>query len=335
MNHGESVKDLVIKSVTDTLSKKDQAKLTEWVNASDRNKQYYEKLVSVWRTKYEDPKYIHSNELLENILQEGFNEESFHRHNWFTRSQYLIKIAAILVVIFTLTLVLSQLNNSQDYNEVVTKVEKYNPPGVKSRIVLSDNSVVWLNAGSKITYTKGFSDDRRFIELEGEAFFEVQKDPSRPFIVKSGKVSTAALGTSFNIRHYAEDPRTNVSLLSGKVSVTFDQSDKLIYLDPNQEVIISRDDLSAEKRAMNDQKIIAWKDNVISFRNATLSEVIHTLERWYDVSIDTSEYQHERWKYESDFDNQSLETVLSRIGFSQGFEFTMEGKQIKIYNKRN
>lgn len=332
-NELADIDDIIPKSLQGNISEEEEQALKSWLNSSEKNQKLYQNLKVFWRSKHQESRYINAAALKERIISGGLNPH--HSHS--SRISVFLKVAAVLAIIISISfLIHDQISVKVNETELVeTNIEKYNPSGVKSRIVLTDGSVVWLNAESKLSYKKGFSLSERFIELEGEAYFEVTKDQNRPFIVKTGEVYTQAIGTSFNIRYYPEEPETGVSLLTGKVSVKTSGKDEdgIYYLNPNEKLNISRDLQAISKHNISHDDMALWKDNILKFNHASFDNVIKTLERWYGVKIDVTQYNLRDWKYVGEFPNLSLEQVLSRIGYAQSFDYEINGEEIRIFNK--
>lgn len=327
------IDQIITNSLIGNIDSDEQKILNEWLSKSEKNRKLFDQLKICWRTRYQEPKYINGNQLKERIVSEGFNHQK-RRSFTFQKVYQLARVAAILVFVIGSVLLINNLERAEVVDPEIL-VEKYNAPGIKSRIVLSDGSVVWLNADSRLTYKKDFSKDQRLIELSGEAFFEVKPDALRPFIVKSGLVQTTALGTSFNIRHYKEMTDTDISLFTGKVSVSTGAEDDqhTFFLEPNERLSISEDLTRITKTTFSGTGMASWKDNIIRFENASFREVVRTLERWYAVNIDASGYKKRDWNYVGEFSNESLERVLQRIGYAQDFDFTIEGDKARIFEK--
>ncbi len=126
-------------------------------------------------------------------------------------------------------------------NEVSTRM------GSRSKIVLPDKSVVWLNAGSKLLYEKTFGNTIREVELSGEGYFDVMKDPERPFIIHTQKLNIKVLGTAFNVKSYPNDETTETSLIRGMIEVTMkDRPDEKIILRPNEKLTVRNDEGKSE-----------------------------------------------------------------------------------------
>lgn len=197
--------------------------------------------------------------------------------------------------------------------------------GERKMIHLNDGSKVWLNAASKLYYPETFSDTSREVVLEGEAFFEVAKQPTRPFVIKTGKVLTRVLGTSFNIKAYQEDRTISVAVLTGKVQVS-SETNSPIQLTPDQQATYNKQikNLIREEN-VSANGIQSWKNGRIQFRNASFGEVAATLQRNYNVTI-TYDKQLENCPVHADFEkNQSIDTILNMLLVSLNGKMTSHG----------
>jgi ferric-dicitrate binding protein FerR (iron transport regulator) len=213
-------------------------------------------------------------------------------------------------------------------------VEKSNPWGQKSTVFLSDGSEVKLNAGSTIRYQHHFTNNERKIYLEGEAFFKVMRDTLRPFRVVSRGIITEALGTSFNIEAYNAEDQLNISLVSGKVAVRpEDPGFQNVLLDPGESVNFSISNQQLLKNSFNEDEVLAWTNGILLFKNASESEVIDKLQKWYGVEFEIENASTKLWSFTAEFNNKSLENVLLSIGFTMDFRFRIENDKVSItYN---
>ena len=160
-----------------------------------------------------------------------------------------------------------------------------NANGQRSTVTLPDNSEVFLAAGSKLVFPEKFAPGSREVKLEGEAFFQVTKNPHKPFIIHTGNIQTRVLGTSFRVEAFKDKPLI-VSVATGKVRVD-DYSENLVkslaILTPGQQVTYSLGNAVTTKTAIEDVK--SWKDGRLVFNKQKLKEITKVLERWYDVKI--------------------------------------------------
>ncbi|MFD2556541.1 FecR family protein [Sphingobacterium tabacisoli] len=158
------------------------------------------------------------------------------------------------------------------------------PKGGQFKIVLSDGSEVWLNAGSQLRYPTTFDGDKREVELIGEAYFEITHNPKKPFMVRTKDQYVQVLGTGFNISSYP-NTTTTTTLAHGKVrvaSASHSQSPALI-LSPGEQAFLTGKTL--EKKTADVESILAWKNGVFKFKKSSLKDITAQLERWYDVDF--------------------------------------------------
>ncbi|UII19602.1 FecR family protein [Fulvivirga ligni] len=330
------IDDLLYKHFFGVISQQESMELQVWLQNHSNNQLLFDAMGRMMRTQYESPSYIHAAEMKDKIMREGFGSDAISPVK--KNAPLWLKVAAVIIFCFTLGSSIYFINSSSPSQTVVPAlIVKKNPPGVKSRVILSDSSIVWLNAGSTLSYFATFSDTLRLLHLDGEAFFEVSEDKKRPFIVKSGNIETIALGTSFNVRYYPEEHETRVSLLTGHVAISsLEPSDtNKYYLNPYQELTVASSWQQAQKTNMSGNGVAAWKDNILRFEGASFTEVVNELQRWYGVQIEATDYTHKNWKYNAEFKNQSLERVLQRMGYTQNFGFSINHKQILIYDENN
>lgn len=245
------------------------------------------------------------------------------------------KIAASLLFVIASAAFFYYLTTSSENAESVAYINttiKENPAGQRSTLRLPDGTVVNLNSSSSITYQDPFTDSARYVELEGEAFFEVAHDPDKPFVVTSGTVETVALGTSFNVRAFQSEHDIRVSLATGKVKVkvTGKSSEQETLLEPGQQLAYDKVLETQEKKEFDELLDLGWKDGIIVFEDADLNEFITTLERWFGVSFEVTGTQTSRWHIEGKFDNETLKEIMEGLSFTYDIQYEMEGKQVKI-----
>lgn len=220
-------------------------------------------------------------------------------------------------------------------NQVSTK------NGSRSKIEMPDGSTVWLNGGSKLTYTEGFSQGHREVCLQGEAFFDIKKDPGHPFLIQTRQVIIKVLGTSFNVRAYRNEGQTTTTLIQGKVDIQFkDDPEKHIFLGANEKLTVidnmGHRNLHAKRQLK--YKItdivpdtvsgippedIAWVSNKLVFKNETFREVAFKMERWYDVKFIFKSKSLENEMLTGAFGKEKLEEALSALRLTTPFGYTI------------
>ncbi len=161
-----------------------------------------------------------------------------------------------------------------------------NPRGSKTAIInLSDGSKVWLNSGSSLSYPVAFVENERRVELEGEGYFEIAKDPLKRFIVQANGTSTEVLGTHFNVNAYSDEADTRITLLEGSVKViaTTTSGEKSSIIKPGQQARLTG---TKELKTLSDvdiEEVMAWYNNEFVFENEDIHVIMRQLARWYDI----------------------------------------------------
>jgi transmembrane sensor len=167
------------------------------------------------------------------------------------------------------------------------------PRGRQFRLTLPDGTKVWLNAASSLRYPTQFNGNERKVEVTGEAYFEVARNINLPFIVKVNEATEIrVLGTRFNVNSYQDEATVNTTLLEGSVRISYGGEKAILQLAQQAQVNklgAGPGDRPSEKiKILNDvnvEKVIAWKNGVFDFEDASLEEVMRQLERWYDIEV--------------------------------------------------
>jgi transmembrane sensor len=178
------------------------------------------------------------------------------------------------------------------YNEslkALPKGETFNTlstlKGRKFQLVLSDGTKVWLDAASSLTYPIAFTGMQRKVKATGQVYFEVAKDPAKPFIVEAAGTSVQVLGTHFNVNAYEDETTMKTTLLEGMIKITRDNNSSM--LKPGQQAVINVSEPGPinVNNAVDLDAVMAWKNGLFQFTNADLTTVLRQLSRWYDMDI--------------------------------------------------
>jgi len=205
--------------------------------------------------------------------------------------------------------------------------------GQKSSLTLPDGSRVWLNSASSISYTSDYNSKERNVTLQGEAFFEVAKNPGIPFIVHSQDMSVEALGTKFNIRAYVEDPCMVATLVEGKVKATVGKKSETLM--PEQEVRYDKTTGEMTKTLVpDDEHMVPWLRNELLFTDSSLAEIAVILERMYNVTVIFDDAETRKYTYTGLVRNNSLTNVLDLISTTSPVSYRMNADTIKFSMKK-
>lgn len=157
------------------------------------------------------------------------------------------------------------------------------PQGSNYHLMLSDGTVVYLNTASSLRYPVSFTGDIREVELSGEAYFQVKKDPSRPFIVKANGIGIRVLGTSFNVRAYRDEQEISTTLVEGAVRVATPQSE--VILSPSQQAVCYTECKDIKVQTVNTDLYTSWMSGRFVFDNTCLDDILIRLRKWYGIEI--------------------------------------------------
>ena len=228
--------------------------------------------------------------------------------------------------------------------------------GNHSRIQLPDGSQVWLNAGSKLNYDKSFNGSKREVELVGEAYFDVARNPSKPFIINTTTMQLRVLGTQFNVRCYANENTSEASLVHGSLEVYEKKRGQKWLLKPNEKIVVYNN-LSAvqpgkvkapgaeswenmpivtlKTLTYNEKDSVsvetAWTRNRLSFKDESFESVARKMERWFDAEFVFRDESKKSLRMQGTFTTETLEQALSALEFSFNFHYKVEKRKVFIY----
>lgn len=278
--------------------------------------------------------------------------------NWF-------KIGASAIVVgFALFYWISSNNSAE------VTITKYNTPknevkvglGSKSKVQLPDGTLVWINSGSKLTYEGSFKGKFREVVLNGEAYFDVVRDPEHPFVVHTSNIDIKVLGTAFNVKAYDIDKTIEATLIHGSIEVmNINQPDApKVMLKPHEKIIFHKDISSiAQKTSIEttiapenlskassilitplpkniaDSSIIetSWVYNRIVFDDEKLSDVAIKLERWYDVKISILDDKIKNYKISGSFVDEPIDEAMRDLQLLIPFKYQIKNNMITINKK--
>lgn len=206
-------------------------------------------------------------------------------------------------------------------------------------IHLSDGSSVVLGAGSKLTYPKEFTGKKRLVELQGQAFFEVAKNPQKPFIVKTSQMEVTAIGTAFEVFCFGKEMQGEAILLNGAVKVALPQAsskeNKEVFLLPNEKVTTTKDgEVNIEKVDANTYS--SWRNkNGLSFANEKMSMIIPRLEKWYGTKIVCNEEIAQQYRFSFIIEDEPLTDIMNIIDRISPLSVKKEGNTYVITKQTN
>lgn len=283
-----------------------------------------------------------SDELLGAILRQEkmyLQRKAKTKHVYFSFKGQYIQVASILLIILSISVLINFITSEEEQlSEKIKLVEWHetkNPRGRKSSIILPDGTKVTLNYESRLKFPKEFHENKRQVELVGEAFFEVTPNDTLPFIVRTGDILTEVLGTSFNITSFEWDDSTDISLVTGKVNVKSGSSDSSGYasevtLKPGEQFTYNKFSKESNITHFDIENIVGWKNGIILFNNASFEDFIDKLEKWYGVSFQVFGNPSRTWNINGRYENQMLDDILVGLKFVYDIEYQINGKNVTL-----
>lgn len=245
---------------------------------------------------------------------------------------WLYKIAAVMLLLLGLSgLYFLTLNFSQE--EMLTLQS-----GSKciQTIKLSDGTIVKLGPNSRFTYPKQFKKNTRNVEVNGQCFFDVKKDPKKPFIVHTLNMEVTVLGTQFEIFNYEQENKVEVTLLSGKVEVetstVLEDRKHIVNLYPNQKIVLDKKDNSIHIEEINAAQYLTWQESgILSFENESLSVIIPRIEQWFGCRIVFPEVDSNNLRVTFKIKSESLEEALNIISLTTKYKYRQKADVYEFY----
>lgn len=195
-------------------------------------------------------------------------------------------------------------------------------------LTLSDGTKIWLNSESSLRFPVVFQDNQRNVEITGEAYFEVARDPKRKFIVKSANFETEVLGTHFNVNTYSDESASKITLFEGSVKVSLPGTATSITLSPGQQATVKSG--IAKSTVTNMDAVIAWKDGMFVFDNLNIAAIMRQLSRWYNFSLHYSGDVQNKHFTGSISRNESTAQVLHMLELTDVIHFKITGNNVTI-----
>lgn len=331
MENPTDINILIIRLLSGEADVNQKKIIADWLGHSDDNKKLFADLKEIWLSSG-----IQSNadnyHLEEAILK--FREHiSKSKHQQKLRINFMpyLKYAAIAILILALpfSYYIGTRNIPAD-NSMTTIACAY---GDKTSIVLPDSSRVWLNSGSKLTFSSDFKNGRN-VSLEGEAFFSVSKDKSSPFRVKTTNIEIEVLGTEFNVKAYAEENSVSTTLIEGSVKIS--SKNQQTVLKPDQKLVFDKGSKKMIVQELSDTAPdTEWKDGRFVFRNESLAELVPKLERWFDVDIVFADEQVKARRFTGVLQRESILEAISHFDHSRFVSCQVQDNKIIIKSQNN
>jgi ferric-dicitrate binding protein FerR (iron transport regulator) len=296
--------------------------LQKWRSSSEQNEQGYQVLKRLFQYRYYNEYSAKEEVPVESFVTRARLLQSQTRTlNWW-------KIAAAIVVLISVGSLVSEFLYVFDS----TRVELVADSGQRTEAVLPDGSNVWLNNSTRLVYEHRFG-RKRSIQMEGEAYFEVEKDASSPFLVETGGLEVKVTGTRFNVKNYSTDQTVEVALSEGSVNVKSSEGER-VQMKPGELLLLDKRTLKMIKKNGQVKDNFAWRDGVMVFKDEAFENLITRLERWYDIKIDYEPGDFKGIHYSGTIRNLRLDQVFEFVNLTVPIEVEMKSNHIVLHKEK-
>ena len=247
------------------------------------------------------------------------------------RSAVRIAAAAVIAAVLLaggLTTVLLSKRLAQPVT-VVTQL------GERSQVVLPDGTKVWLNSSSSVEYVAPFFSRQRRVKMEGEAYFEVEHDARKPFVVVTGQVVSTVLGTTFNVHAYSEDENYQITLATGSLLVDGGPESRSVRLRPGELGFFERTSGLLSLRRVNVEQVLSWQEDRLYFRAEPLASIARSLERQFNVDITIPDERLRRICFTGEFvDGENIHEIMRIISADSRILCRSRKNHFELYRNR-
>jgi ferric-dicitrate binding protein FerR (iron transport regulator) len=277
---------IIVKYLKGQTSEQEVKEVFEWIDSSPENKTEFIQIKRAWALT------AHATEDQDKVWNREIRANVFKKSK-ITLVINIVKYAAVIFIFFFLGMYLqNELVGDQLKQQVYiaeTTIEV--PLGQMSNVRLPDGTTVQLNSGSNLKYSGDFSSGERMVSLEGEAYFDVAKDKSHPFVINTPFLDFKVYGTSFNIQAYSDETEINTTLVEGSLGILGKSGKEYLKLSPGENANYDKETKEIKVGEVNLDMYTSWKEGMINFRNEKLQDVALKMERWYNVEIRISNQQ--------------------------------------------
>jgi len=334
---------LLARYLSNECNSNDIEKVKHWMTSDPENQKWLDEMKAVWQTP--DRQYGISDikrQWVELAEKAGIAENDKMKSKlikWpleFKKNTIrILRYAAVLLVAFTLSYLLSKGMNILPWDQstpefIVQSVQN----GDRKTVNLNDGTRVVLDAGSRLEYPENFTGEIREVYLNGEAFFDVAHQPQTPFVVHANEAYIKVLGTKFNVRAWEQNNKVAVSVADGKVLFRFEKSNDhdAVVIIKGQISFLFNNKQPTKPHSVDINKYQGWMHNEVSFEDVPLGEIVHQIERWYNLKFLFDDPQISTEHMTLYLKNNSISEILELISAMSDLEYKREGNTIYLWS---
>lgn len=303
---------LIVRYLSHEATPAEQEKLFEWVSRSKENQRIFNEYVNLWSNTDKSGSTFNIERATRklNVRIEEFEATEKKKTVFWNRWS----IAAAILLLMVSGFVLFQSDIFTPHESVQSLMRELKSGDSTVRVTLPDGSIITLNKDAALNYPEAFVAGTREVYLSGEAFFQIAKDPARPFIIHTNDMTTTVVGTSFNVR--SAPGEVVVSVATGKVKVSNGRQTEILL--PNEKMIYKEQSFKKESTNLAE---LNWMNRTLVFEDTSLEDAAKLIEEHFDVTVSFQHSALKKCQITGTFKNQSLETVLGAIAFSNDVKY--------------
>jgi ferric-dicitrate binding protein FerR (iron transport regulator) len=321
-NKDNRIDELLFRYLAGTVSAGEQSEAETWIGFSEENSQYFNKIRNIWESSSNLKVYEQID--TESSLKDVKKRVNF-KQNGKPRIRPLwiaFQVAAVLIISFGIYVIFRQ-------NDNVTKelrFSKIETGNTKRTFVLPDSTVVALNRNSHIEFSENFNKKERKLKFEGEAYFEIKPDKSRPFIIETSRSETKVLGTAFNLKAYPGSETESIVVTHGLVEFSKKSNNKIqkIQLKKGEMAVLS-DELKKELNP--DLNFLSWKTGIFTFNNEPLPNALKLLSDYYQIEFRIGDDKLKSYTISGKYQNLELKDLIEVLKMTLGIKLEKTGGQ--------
>lgn len=324
------------KYFSNNCKEQEKKEIESWYKQSDENARLYEQLKSVWKnSKVEIPSFDTEEALT--IVSEKLDRTPYEDSNYVQLSKRnkplrtIVSIAATIAVLIGLYFIYSTLSNKGSENMISLTTKK----GEIVEVTLADGSNVWINTLSQLNYPESFSDDKRVVYLQGEAYFKVASNPGKPFVIETANSTTQVYGTAFNLQAIDGDEQEIITVTEGLVGYTpKDYSELEEKISKGEQCTLDIVTRRITKSKTFDPNFDSWRTKSLVFHDTHMDKVVQAINKYFDTTIRIADESLKEMGFTSTFSEPELDEVLKVIELTGEIEILRNDGEITLKKKQ-
>lgn len=330
------IDELLTLYISGEISKESFRILRSFVEESDENRLYVQNYLEIWFSSgaLKDNSMFDKDKGFENFIYRikasEHEKKRIKRFSW----NMMYRVAAVILII--MLPLLGYWKGEQTVKSTFSNIVIETLSGARTKTYLPDGSLVWLNAGSTLTYSQGYGVDERNLKLNGEGYFEVVKNEDLPFVINTKEMNLLVKGTKFNFKNYDSDEEVIVDLFEGKVELSNElKKGSNLFLGPNEKVVLNKQTGKWDKYSTDVSNSNIWIQNELFFNEELISDIARELSRSFNVKIKVDEsLKTERFYGNFKIVDNNIEQVLKEMSLTNRINYRLEKDIYFIYSQQ-